>query len=201
VDNATTALSTVTHLDLSQNSIRDEGASFLADTLRRRTLPSLTHLCLIGCSISDDGLVALMSALEENETLEFLDLKNNAFSVQGYLALAASLPNIKGLRRIDFSWTTSDPTVISAMLEGFRENTSLYEVNIIAEGEHDKDWSQELSFLLYRNKFSRLLQDSDDDDRASLGLWSRALGSVATRPDVLFHVLTSKAGLIRATLD
>jgi hypothetical protein len=56
-----------------------------------------------------------------------------------------------------------------------------------------------LSFLLYRNKFSRLLQDSDTDDRESLGLWSRALGSVATRPDVLFHVLTSKAGLIRAT--
>jgi hypothetical protein len=51
---------------------------------------------------------------------------------------------------------------------------------------------------LERNKFSRLLQDSDTDDRASLGLWSRALGSAATRPDVLFHVLTSKAGLIRA---
>jgi hypothetical protein len=58
---------------------------------------------------------------------------------------------------------------------------------------------QELSFLLYRNKFSRLLKDFDTDDRESLGIWSRALGRVATRPDVLFHVLTSKAGLIRAT--
>jgi hypothetical protein len=57
---------------------------------------------------------------------------------------------------------------MSAMLEGFRKNTSLHEVNIIG-GENDK-WSQELSFLLYRNKFSRLIQDSDTDDRASLGL-------------------------------
>jgi hypothetical protein len=64
--------------------------------------------------------------------------------------------------------------------------------------EHGKR-SQELSFLLYRNKFSRLLQDSDTDDRESTGLWFRALGSVATRPGVIFHVLTSKAGLIRAT--
>jgi hypothetical protein len=82
------------------------------------------------------------------------------------------------------------------LLEGFRENTSLHEVNIVGY-EHGK-WSQELSFLLYRNKVVRLLQDSDTEDRESFGLWSRALGSVATRPDVLFHVLTSKAGLIRA---
>jgi Ran GTPase-activating protein (RanGAP) involved in mRNA processing and transport len=49
-------------------------------------------------SCFDDGLVALMSALEENESLEYLDLKDNAFSVQGYMALASSLPKIKGLR-------------------------------------------------------------------------------------------------------
>jgi hypothetical protein len=72
------------------------------------------------------------------------------------------------------------------LLEGFRENTSLHEVNIVGY-EHGK-WSQELSFLPYRSKFSCLLQDSDIDDRESFGLWSRALGSVATRPDVLFHL-------------
>jgi Ran GTPase-activating protein (RanGAP) involved in mRNA processing and transport len=60
-----------------------------------------------------------MSALEENETLEYLELKENNFSVQGYLALASSLPNIKGLREIDFSWTASDPSVMPALLKGF----------------------------------------------------------------------------------
>jgi hypothetical protein len=137
--------------------------------------------------------------VEENNTLEYLDLDGHTFSARGYLALASSLPNIKGLRYFDFPCTTSDPSVMSAMLEGFRENTSLHEVNISGCGcEHGK-WLQKLSFFQDRNKFSRLLQASDTDDRASLGLWSRALGSVATQPAVLFHVLTSKAGLIRAT--
>jgi Ran GTPase-activating protein (RanGAP) involved in mRNA processing and transport len=199
VNNASAALSTVTCLQLSDNHLYDEGANFLAETLRRQTLP-LKSLQLCHCDISDDGLVALMSALEENETLEIVELDDNFFTARGYLAVASSLPNIKGLRQIDFSlrWITSDPSVMSALLEGFRKNTSLHVVNI-ACGEHGTYWSQELSFLLYRNKFGRLLQDSDTDDRESLGLWSRALGSVAARPDVLFHVLTSKAGLIRAT--
>jgi Leucine-rich repeat (LRR) protein len=199
VDNAAAALSTLTELDLSNNSLLDKGATFLAETLRLQKVPSLKDLYLFTCDISDDGFVALMSALEENETLETIGLDGNDFSVRGYLALASSLPNIKGLRQLDFSLTISDPSVMPALLEGFRKNTSLHEVNIA--GCEPGKWSQELSFLLYRNKFSRLLQDSDTEDRESLGLWSRALGSVATRPDVLFHVLTSKAGLIRATPD
>jgi hypothetical protein len=79
---------------------------------------------------------------------------------------------------------------------GVSKDTSLHEVNI--EECEPGEWSQELSFILYRNKFSRLIRDSDTDNRGSLGLWSHALTSVATRPDVLFHVLASKAGLIRA---
>jgi hypothetical protein len=197
LNNATAALSTLDELNLSDNFFLDEGATFLAETLRLQKLPILKGLYLFNCDITDDGFVELLSALEENETLETIDLELNDFTDQGYLALASSLPNIKRLRQIDFSWTVSDPSVMPALLEGFRKNSSLHKVNMRG-CEHGK-WSQELSFLLYRNKFSRLLQDSDTDDRKSLGLWSRALGSVVTRPDVLFHVLTSKAGLIRAT--
>jgi hypothetical protein len=175
----------------------EQGANFLAEALKLQFLPSLKNLRLINCDISDDGFVALVSALEENEILETIDLEMNNYTNEGFLALASSLPNMKGLRQIDFSWKTSDPSVTQALLEGFRKNTSLHDVNIF-DCEHGK-WSHELSFLMYRNKFSGLLQDSDIDDRESLGLWSRALGSVATRPDVLFHVLTSTAGLIRAT--
>jgi Ran GTPase-activating protein (RanGAP) involved in mRNA processing and transport len=196
INNATAALSTVTHLNLSHNPMFGEGATLLADTLRLQTLPSLKCLRLQGCRIGDDGLAALVSALEQNESLEEITVVDNYFSARGYLALAASLPNIKGLRDINFKWTTSDPSVMPALLEGFRKNTSLHEVNI--DGCEPGEWSKELSFILYRNKFSRLIKVSDTDDRASLGLWSHALASVATRPAVLFHVLTSKAGLVRA---
>jgi hypothetical protein len=216
VDNATATLSTVTHLDLSHNSIFDDGATFLAEILRLQRLPSLKSLRLIDCGISDDGFVALVTALEVNDFLETIVLENNVFGDQGFLALASSLPNIKGLRQIDLSLLSSNPVFVPALLEGFRNNTSLHEVNIDTllhevnietilhedniDGYYaDAKWLQKLSFFLYRNKFSRLLQDSDTDDRESLGLWYRALVRVATRPDVLFHVLTSKAGLIRAT--
>jgi hypothetical protein len=173
-----------------------EEATVLADTLRLQTLPSLKSLHLDECGISDDGFAALVSILEQNESLEEISLEGNTFSTRGVLVLAASLPNIKGLREITFTWMTDNPSVMPALLEGFRKSTSLHEVNI--EECEPGEWSQELSFILYRNKFSRLLQASDTDDRESLGLWSHALASVAAQPDVLFHVLTSKAGLIRA---
>jgi hypothetical protein len=160
-------------------------------------LQSLKCLQLENYGIYNDGFTAVVSALEENETLETVDLDEHHFSAQCYLALAfISLLNIKGLRQIDFSLSTTDPSVMPALLERLRKNTSLHEVNIY--GYAYGKWLQELSFFLYRNTFSRLLQYSDTGDCASLGLWSRALGSVATRADVLFHVLTSKAGLIRA---
>jgi hypothetical protein len=63
VNHATATLSALTHLNLTNNYVLDEGASFLAETLRLQTLPSLTHIRLFKCGISDDGLVALMLAL------------------------------------------------------------------------------------------------------------------------------------------
>jgi Ran GTPase-activating protein (RanGAP) involved in mRNA processing and transport len=196
LDNATEALSGVTDLTLGHNPMFDEGATLLANALRLQMLPSLKCLRLHACSIDDDGFATLVSALEQNESLEIFSLGGNTFTTPGLLALAASLPNIKGLRDINFTRMTDDPSAMPALLEGFRKNTSLHEVNIGGFGPGK--WSKELSFILYRNKFSRLIQDSDTDDRASLGRWSHALASVVTRPDVLFHVLTSKAGLIRA---
>jgi Ran GTPase-activating protein (RanGAP) involved in mRNA processing and transport len=108
VDNATVALSTLTHLNLGCNSLIDEGATFLAETLRLQTLPNLKGLRLLACDISDDGFATLVSALEENETLESIDLELNDLTDEGYLALASSLPNIKGLRQIEFSFVDAD---------------------------------------------------------------------------------------------
>jgi hypothetical protein len=82
------------------------------------------------CDVDDDGLVALVSSLERDETLEHLSLKGNHFSKSGFLALAASLPRIKVLEGITFTWNTSFEAVLPVLMEGFRKNTSLLEVNI-----------------------------------------------------------------------
>jgi hypothetical protein len=140
LNNATVALSSVTHLNLGHTMILlDEIATVLAVALRRQTLPSLRCLQLAGCGIYGDAFAALISSLEENETLEVLDVLGVPFSVRGYLALASSLLNIKLLRQIDFSWTTFDPPTTPAFMEGFRKNTSLHDVNIL--GCEHGNWS------------------------------------------------------------
>jgi Ran GTPase-activating protein (RanGAP) involved in mRNA processing and transport len=67
----------ITDLDLRHNHIGDEGASLLARSLGNSALPILTRLFLSRNGIGDDGCVALVSALEQNTSLLYLDLSEN----------------------------------------------------------------------------------------------------------------------------
>ena len=89
-------------------------------------------------------------------------------------------------------------STLSLLLEGFRKNTSLVEVNINNFGRCEPgEWSQELKFLGQRNRFTSLLKASGPPDASlQLGIWSLALAKVATVPDVLFHVLRNKPKLV-----
>jgi Ran GTPase-activating protein (RanGAP) involved in mRNA processing and transport len=198
VDDNVEAVKTLTELFLSANPIRSEGATILANALWRNAMPDLEELRLNGCRIDDDGFVALMSALEQNTSLQILDLENNDFGERGCMALAESLPNIKGLQQIGFTANASfQSTMPLLLLKGFRKNTSLVEVNIDIGGCENMEWSQELKFLGQRNRFTPLLKASDPPDASpQLGIWSRALAKVATEPAVLFHVLRNKPNLV-----
>jgi hypothetical protein len=158
-------------------------------------MPSLKDLMLDDCGIEDDGFVALVSVLERNGSLQLLSLEDNEIGDRGFLALAESLPNIKGLQRIDLTANATFESVLPLLLEGFRKNTSLVEVNI---GRYEKElWSQEMKFLGQRNRFTPLLKASGPPNTSPrLGVWSRALGKVATEPDVLFYVLRSNPKLV-----
>jgi hypothetical protein len=111
------------------------------------------------------------------------------------MALAESLPNIKGLQQLHFPANAGFQSTLPLLLEGFRKNTSLVKVTISAYplGE----WSQEIKFLGHRNRFTPLLKVSDPPGTSlGLGIWSRALAKVATEPDVLVHVLRNKLKLL-----
>jgi Ran GTPase-activating protein (RanGAP) involved in mRNA processing and transport len=192
VDDNVEVVKILTGLYLPWNPVRSEGATILADALRRNAMPSLKGLYLDMCHIGDDGFAALVSALEHNTRLQILNLQKNSFGERGFMALAESLPNIKGLQQIDFRGNKGFQTTLPLLLEGFRENTSLVEVGC-AHGE----WSEELKFLGQRNRFTPLLKASDPPDASpQLGIWSRALAKVATYPDLLFHVLRNKSTLV-----
>lgn len=188
--------SCITDLVLNGNQIGYEGASLLADALGRNAMRQLRRLHLDTCTLGDDCLAAFSSALERNDTLLLLSMEGNEFGNPGLLALACSLPRIKELQRIDFTWNSSVASNMMSLLEGFRENTSLVLVNI-ADFEPG-EWMETMHFLQTRNKFSPLLLASEDD--LPLGIWSHALASAATEPDVLFYNLCSKPRLVRAAV-
>jgi Ran GTPase-activating protein (RanGAP) involved in mRNA processing and transport len=203
VDDNVEAVKTLTKLCLTCNDLDSEAAKILADALGRNAMPSLKHLRLDYCDIDDDGVVALFSALEQNASLQSLDFKNNFFGERGCMALAESLPNIKGLQQVGFTANSFFQPTLPLLLEGFRKNTSLVDVDIDDDDDDDDDWCvprdclQELKFLGYRNRFNPLLKASDPlGTSPRLGIWSRALAKVATELDVLFHVLRNKPKLV-----
>jgi Ran GTPase-activating protein (RanGAP) involved in mRNA processing and transport len=197
VEHSIVVMKTLTKLSLWGNTIRSEGATILADALGSNAMPSLKRLDLGFCGIGNDGFVALVSALEQNTSLQTLKLLGNDFDERGYMALAESLPNIKGLQQINFtSCTHILSTILPLLLEGFRKNTSLVEVSIgrdVVPG----NFLQEMKFLGQRNRFTPLLKASDSPGASPWhSIWSRALAKVATEPDILFHVLRNKPKLV-----
>jgi Ran GTPase-activating protein (RanGAP) involved in mRNA processing and transport len=198
VDDNVEAVKTLTKLSLLYNPIRSEGVTILAGALGRNAMPSLKRLYLCVCHIDDDGFVVLVSALEQKTSLQILNVAGNQFGERGFMALAKSLPKIKGLQQIDFTANASFQSTLPLLLKGFRKNTSLVKVTIdIAGFAHRGDWSQELKFLGQRNRFTPLLKASHPPDTSpQLGIWSRALAKVVTEPDVLFHVLRNKPKLV-----
>jgi hypothetical protein len=141
----------------------------------------------------------LISALEQNTSLQILDLEGNISGEQGLTALAKSLPNMKGLQQIEmFEVKDIRRSTMLLLMEGFRKNTSLVKVGGHLYKLHE--WSQKLNFLGQRNRFTPLLKASLPADSAvpQLGIWSLALAKVATEPDVLFHVLCNKPKLVRS---
>jgi Ran GTPase-activating protein (RanGAP) involved in mRNA processing and transport len=64
------AVKTLTKLCLTYNPVISEVAAILVDTLGRNAMPSLKRLHLDNCGIEDDGFVALVSALEQNTSLQ-----------------------------------------------------------------------------------------------------------------------------------
>jgi hypothetical protein len=203
VDDNVEVVKTLTELCLTGNPIGSIGVTLLADALGRNAMPSLKQLDLNYCGIEDDGFVALVSALEQNASLQILSLARNNFGERGFMALAQSLPNIKGLQQIDFTANASFQSTLPLLLEGFRKNTSLVKVVKVAidiAGCENMELSQELKFLGHRNRFTPLLKASDPLDASpQLGIWSRALAKVATEPDVLLHVLRNKPKLVGST--
>jgi Ran GTPase-activating protein (RanGAP) involved in mRNA processing and transport len=72
VDDNVETMKTLTKLRLAYNPVGSEGATVLADALVRNAIPNLKDLDMFRCGIEDDGIVALVSALERNTSFQIL---------------------------------------------------------------------------------------------------------------------------------
>jgi Ran GTPase-activating protein (RanGAP) involved in mRNA processing and transport len=125
LDDNAEAMKTLTKLCLTSNWVESEGATILADALRGNAMPSLKRLGLGWCRLDDDGFVALVSALEQDTSLQTLKLSGNGFGERGFMALAESLPNIKGLQQINITGCAGFQSTLPSLQVGFRKNTKL----------------------------------------------------------------------------
>jgi Ran GTPase-activating protein (RanGAP) involved in mRNA processing and transport len=198
----------ISNLDLQRNYIRHEGASLLARSLGNNALQNLTRLCLSYCDFGDDGLIALVSALKQNTSLLQLDLRlNEGAGERAFLVLAESLPEIKVLQRFDLSWCTGLASAMPLVLEGLRENTSLFCFHVAncapssvppttdETARYAGGWMQEMECIGYRNRFRSLIC-APKERLPPRGVWPRALARDGILPDVIFEVLRSKPDLV-----
>jgi Ran GTPase-activating protein (RanGAP) involved in mRNA processing and transport len=128
------AMKNITKLCLSGNPIWSEGATIMADALGNNAMPSLKRLNLGMRHIYNDGVVVLVSALEQNTSFQILNLAGNHFGDRCSMALAESLHNIKGLQKVFIAAYARGSEILEStlplVLEGFRRNTSLVKVAI-----------------------------------------------------------------------
>jgi hypothetical protein len=200
----------ITDLDLRHNPIGIEGASLIARSLGNNALPNLTRLSLYNCVFSDDGFIALMSALTQNTSLLQLDLRNIhdfRYSERAFLALAESLPDMNVVQRVDLSWCQDLASAMPLLLVGLCKNTSLFRFHVAdckprlvprTTGETARyagGWIQEMERLGYRNRCLHLIR-TPREVLPPRGVWPHALARIATFPYVIFEALRSKPSLV-----
>jgi hypothetical protein len=194
---------TLQKLDLCNNPIGNEGASLISRSLGDNALPNVTHLSLSEYGIFDDKSIALMSALKQNTSLLYLELRDNhRVSERAFLASAERLPETKVLQRVGLSWCRGLASAIPLLLVGLRKNTTLFRFHVTDctpslippttedTARYAGGWMQEMEGLGCRNRFPTFRRTQEATHQP------RALFRVARFPDVIFQVLVSKPSLV-----
>jgi Ran GTPase-activating protein (RanGAP) involved in mRNA processing and transport len=197
----------ITDLQLQRNPIGNEGASLLARSLRNNTLPNLTRLSLYQCDIGEDGFIALVSALQQNNSLLQLDLYHDYSLIErAFLVLAECLTDIKVLQGLTLRWCPELASAMPLLLAGLRTNKSLFRIHVgncalysvppttRGKAKLAGGWVQEMKRLGYRNRFLALVS-APKERPPPCGVWPLALARVAILPDAIFEVLRSKPNL------
>ena len=122
--------SSLTHLDLSENSIGDSGATSLTQALAVNS--SLTNLNVSGNSIGDSGAVSLSQALAVNSSLTSLDLSLNIIGHCGGASLSQALAVNSSLTNLNVSGNFIGDSGAASLSQALTVNSSLTSLDLRA---------------------------------------------------------------------
>lgn len=152
----------------------DEGGRVLGDFLRSDAC-CLNQLVVDDTRLGDEGLMCILAALRERDSLSFLSIEDNYFSPAVLEDLTVTLPQLRGLKRLDFTWNGDLPTSPpESFLNAFRDNKSL--LNITMADLPAGSWMSNIRFYVQRNRYLPLVNDSG----APPSLWPLALAKHLT---------------------
>uniref|UniRef100_A0A8C5U5E9 NLR family CARD domain containing 3 n=1 Tax=Malurus cyaneus samueli TaxID=2593467 RepID=A0A8C5U5E9_9PASS len=155
VEASTHSFTPVSH-SLQHNSIKEDGAAFLAEALltnhrlvslhlqknaigaqgARKIAEALKQNCslreLSGNSVGDGGSTALAEALRVNHSLQSLDLQSNSISSAGVTALTAALCSNRGLLSLNLRENSISKEGGPAIARALRSNSTLRKLDLAA---------------------------------------------------------------------
>ncbi|XP_068738348.1 protein NLRC3-like isoform X2 [Montipora capricornis] len=118
----------LTSLDLSQNSIGAEGGTSLSQALAVNT--SLTTLDLSDSSIGADGVTSISQALAVNTSLTTLDMSHNSIGAEGATSLSQALAVNTSLTTLNLSANFIGAKAATSLSQALAVNTSLTTLNL-----------------------------------------------------------------------
>lgn len=123
-----TCTSTLTSLDLSKNSLCDDGAACIAAFITHHG--TLSALRLDGCYVGEAGAASLARALRRNASLRLLSLACNTVRAGGAGQLARALRCNGTLLELYFQDNTVGADAAKEFADMLYENTSLHTVDL-----------------------------------------------------------------------
>ncbi|KAG7364686.1 leucine rich repeat LRR-containing protein [Nitzschia inconspicua] len=202
-------------LDLSQNSIQDEGGTSLALALHNNT--KLKSLLLAETKVTKQTCDFFAMALAVNKTLERLSLADNILGDQGCVKLAEAIKINSSLKSLNLSWTKTASVGIMAMSRAMELNSSIVQLNLSRNKDKEGKCCQALETMVRHNtklkhlwlpeaasspnitffiKLNRIGRDQLLHELANDKLWMKALLQVHDDVSSLMYLIRANPAVV-----
>ncbi|XP_022809551.1 NACHT, LRR and PYD domains-containing protein 3-like [Stylophora pistillata] len=143
------------HLDLSRNSIGEEGADSIAETIRVNA--TLTHLLLSGNNIGDRGAKKVSEALKVNVSLKDLNLSYNCIFAAGADSIAETLKSNATVTDLDLTSNFIGDNGAQSLCEAFKTNTTLTALDVSNNNIHSAGAQAFVELQQHNNTLRRVV--------------------------------------------